>query len=159
MSKANITRGIMKADKIALVTAICSGILLSFAGCGESDSLKANKKLRAAARNEAEELPVAKDGIPRLVDLGRTFCIPCKMMAPILEELQKEYAGRLDVEFIDIGKNPEAAKKYRVRMIPTQIFLDASGKELYRHEGFFSKEDILKKCKELGVDVALKREK
>jgi thioredoxin 1 len=98
-------------------------------------------------------------GIPSLIDLGRTFCIPCKMMAPILEELKKEYAGRMHVEFIDVGDNPQAARKYGIRMIPTQVFLDASGKELYRHVGFFSKEDILKKWKELGVDLAVKHAK
>lgn len=92
-------------------------------------------------------------GIPSLVDLGRTFCIPCKMMAPILDELKKEYAGRLNVEFIDVGKRPGDAKKYAIRAIPTQVFMDASGKELYRHIGFYSKEDILKKWKELGVDL------
>ncbi len=92
-------------------------------------------------------------GMPSLIDLGRTFCIPCRMMTPILDELKKEYVGKLHVEFIDVGKKPEEAKKYAIRAIPTQVFLDASGKELYRHMGFYSKEDILKKWKELGVDL------
>jgi thioredoxin 1 len=96
-------------------------------------------------------------GIPSLIDLGRTFCIPCKMMAPILEELKKEYAGRFNVEFIDVGKRPKEAKKYAIRAIPTQVFLDASGKELYRHIGFYSRDDILKKWKELGVDLGAPR--
>ena len=76
------------------------------------------------------------------------------MMAPVLEELKKEYAGRLIVEFIDIWKNPEQGDAYQVQMIPTQIFFDASGRELFRHEGFFSKADILAKWKELGVDLS-----
>jgi thiol-disulfide isomerase/thioredoxin len=76
------------------------------------------------------------------------------MMAPMLEELKKEYAGRLRVEFIDIGDFPEAAEKYRIRVMPTQIFLDGSGKELCRHEGFYSKEDILGKWRELGYDFS-----
>ena len=79
------------------------------------------------------------------------------MMAPILEELKKEYAGRLKVEFIDVWKNPDEGKKYSIRMIPTQIFYDASGKELFRHEGFFGKADILAKCKELGIDIEPKQ--
>ena len=74
-------------------------------------------------------------------------------MAPILEELKKEYAGKLEVEFIDVWKNPDAAKKYGIKLIPTQIFYDAAGKELFRHEGFFGKEDILAKWKELGVKL------
>ena len=84
---------------------------------------------------------------------ARTNAIPCKMMAPILEELKKEYAGRMEVEFIDVWKNPDAGKAYGIEMIPTQIFFDAGGKELFRHEGFFGKEDILAKWKELGVDL------
>ena len=95
----------------------------------------------------------APRGIPKLVDLGRTFCIPCKKMAPILAELKREYAGRLDVEFIDVGENPDAARKYGIRLIPTQLFLDASGKELFRHEGFMSRDDILAQWRKLGVDL------
>ncbi|MEI6633261.1 MAG: thioredoxin family protein [Chlamydiota bacterium] len=91
--------------------------------------------------------------IPRLVDLGRTFCIPCKKMAPILAGLKVEYAGRLDVEFIDVGDNPDAARNYGIRLIPTQVFIDASGKELSRHEGFMAKEDILAQWKKLGVEL------
>jgi thioredoxin 1 len=92
--------------------------------------------------------------VPRLVDLGAGKCIPCKQMAPILEELKKEYAGRMEVEFIDVWKNPDAGKAYGVEMIPTQIFYDASGTELFRHTGFFGREDILGKWKELGVELA-----
>lgn len=91
--------------------------------------------------------------LPRLVDLGAGKCIPCKQMAPILEALKKEYAGRLEVEFIDVWENPQAGNRYRIRMIPTQIFYDATGKELFRHEGFYGREDILNKWKELGVDL------
>ena len=89
--------------------------------------------------------------LPKLLDLGSTKCIPCKTMAPILEELKKEYAGKMSVEFIDVWENEAAGKDYNVEMIPTQIFYDASGKELFRHTGFFGKEDILAKWKELGV--------
>jgi len=75
-------------------------------------------------------------------------------MAPLLKQLKSEYAGRLIVEFIDVRKNPAMAKQYQINLIPTQILFDASGKELFRHEGFYSKEDILAKWKELGVDFA-----
>ena len=95
----------------------------------------------------------AKTGLPRLVDLGATKCIPCKMMAPILEELKKTYAGKLDVVFIDVWEKPDEAKRFNINLIPTQIFYDASGKERFRHEGFFSKEDILAKWKEFGVEL------
>jgi thioredoxin len=89
--------------------------------------------------------------LPKLLDLGADKCVPCRMMFPVLDDLKKEYAGRLNVEFIDVWKNPDAAKQYGVEVIPTQILYSADGKELFRHEGFFAKEDILAKWKELGV--------
>ncbi len=97
-------------------------------------------------------------GIPRLVDLGAEKCIPCKMMAPILDELKANYVGVLDVQFIDVWhqENAEQAEKYGIRSIPTQIFISPEGKELFRHEGFFAKEDILAKWKELGFDLNAK---
>ncbi len=91
--------------------------------------------------------------LPKLVDLGADKCIPCKAMAPILADLKTNYVGQLDVEFIDVWKNPDAAKPYKLKLIPTQIFYDAKGKERFRHQGFFSKEDILAKWKELGVEL------
>lgn len=91
--------------------------------------------------------------LPKLLDLGATKCVPCKMMAPILEELKKEHTGKLKVEFIDVWENEDAGKQYGVEMIPTQIFYDADGKELFRHTGFYGKEDILAKWKELGIDI------
>jgi thioredoxin 1 len=104
--------------------------------------------------SEAKATPGTSAKLPRMVDLGAGKCIPCKAMAPILEGLKKEYAGRMDVEFIDVWKNPNAGKAYSIEMIPTQIFFDATGKELFRHVGFYGKEDILGKWKELGVDVS-----
>ncbi len=110
----------------------------------------AHEQDKNVKENKADSEPTA---LPRLVDLGASKCIPCKLMAPILEELKKEYAGRLEVEFIDVWENPDVAKEYGIKIIPTQIFSDASGKELSRHEGFMSKEDILGKWKELGVNL------
>jgi len=101
-------------------------------------------------RSETPRSPVA--GLPKLVDLGAKTCIPCKRMAPILEGLKKDYAGKFDVEFIDVSVkgNVPLAEKYKIKLIPTQVFLDAKGKELWRHEGFLGREAILGKWKELG---------
>lgn len=103
-----------------------------------------------SARADSAKPKVVK--IPKLVDLGADKCIPCKMMAPILEELNKEYTGKMDVIFIDVWKNADQGSKYKVRVIPTQIFYSPEGKELFRHEGFYSKEDILARWKELGYE-------
>ncbi|MCX6552213.1 MAG: thioredoxin family protein [Acidobacteria bacterium] len=97
---------------------------------------------------------VVAGGIPRLVDLGADKCIPCKAMAPILVELRAEYAGRLQVDFIDVWKDPRAGDPYNIYAIPTQIFFGADGKELARHEGFNSKADILATWKRFGYDFS-----
>ena len=89
--------------------------------------------------------------LPRLLDLGADKCVPCKMMAPILDELKQDYAGVMTVEFIDVWKTPAAAQSYGIRVIPTQIFFSADGTELFRHEGYYSREDILARWRELGV--------
>jgi thioredoxin 1 len=115
-------------------------------------ALTSAANLLVAAEKSVNSRP-SPNALPRLVDVGADKCIPCVMMAPILEELKKEYAGSLEVVFVDAWKKPEEANNYRVRMIPTQIFYDVSGKELYRHAGFMSKEDILKKLAELNIQV------
>ena len=89
--------------------------------------------------------------LPKLIDLGADKCIPCKMMAPILEELRSEYAEEFEVVFIDVWKDPRKGREYGIRVIPTQIFYDADGNEFYRHVGFYSKDDILAKFSEIGV--------
>jgi len=91
---------------------------------------------------EESEQPVTVETLPRLVDLGADKCIPCKKLAPILDALREEYKGRLGVEFIDVWKNPAAGKPYNIRLIPTQILYDREGNEVWRHEGFISKEDL-----------------
>ncbi len=95
--------------------------------------------------------PVPVSGLPRLVDLGADKCMPCKMMAPILKELRQTYSNELDVTFIDVWENPGAGEEYGIRTIPTQIFFGPDGKEQFRHQGFYSREEILAKWKELGV--------
>lgn len=91
--------------------------------------------------------------LPRLVDVGADQCIPCKAMAPILEELRQEYAGRLRVDVIDAWKYPAAAEPYRIYAIPTQIFYAPDGRELARHEGFISKAGILATFRKLGIEL------
>jgi len=94
-----------------------------------------------------------KSALPRLVDLGSTTCIPCKEMAPILEELKAEFKGKVSVEFIDVNENVAAADAYKINVIPTQVFLDKDGQEVFRHEGFFPKADILAQFEKMGVQT------
>lgn len=90
-------------------------------------------------------------GMVTMVDIGKGQCIPCKMMAPILEKLKKEYSGRAAVIFIDIREDRTPAQRFGVRTIPTQIFFDRYGQEVFRHVGVMSEEDIVRRFKEMGV--------
>jgi len=96
------------------------------------------------------EIPVK--GMVTLVDVGANACIPCKMMAPILEKLEKVYQGKAAIVFVDVWKKPAGAEPFKIRVIPTQIFYDKKGKEVYRHEGFMSEKDIVAVLKKLGVN-------
>ncbi|MGB8657191.1 MAG: thioredoxin domain-containing protein [Candidatus Zixiibacteriota bacterium] len=89
--------------------------------------------------------------LPMLVDLGKGTCIPCKKMKPILDELKLEYQGKATVRIIDLRDEPKEAGRYGIRLIPTQIFFDAAGKEVFRHEGFMDKQSIQAKFIEMGV--------
>lgn len=95
--------------------------------------------------------PAAAKKLPRVVDLGADKCKACKELAPILEELRKEYEGRVTVDFIDVWKNPKAGEPYKISAIPTQVFFDAEGKEVWRHVGFLPKADFIAKFAEMGV--------
>lgn len=111
---------------------------------------KSDDKPATGAETPAS-MPAAARKLPRVVDLGAGKCKACIQLAPILEQLKKEYAGRVDVEFIDVWKDPKAGDPYKIRMIPTQIFYTADGKEIWRHEGFLPKAEFIAKFKELGV--------
>ena len=90
-------------------------------------------------------------GMVTMVDLGANQCIPCKMMAPIIEKLEKNYRGKAAIVFIDVWKDKEPAKRFGIRAIPTQIFFDKEGKEVYRHTGFMGEADIDTQLKKMGV--------
>ena len=90
-------------------------------------------------------------GTPVLVDFGRTTCAPCRQIKPILEELSKELEGRVHVLIIDTDEFGYLSNRYEIRVVPTQIFFDASATEVYRHRGFMSRQDILAKLKELRM--------
>lgn len=143
-----------------VTTTILLGLLaLSGTACGADSSGAKTSKRKDAAKAIAKKTEAKTDTtkprevkLPKLVDLGANKCIPCKMMAPILDQLEKDFKGRMDVVVIDVWQNSAEGNKYKIRVIPTQIFYSPEGKELFRHEGFYSREDMLKKWKELGYD-------
>ena len=128
---------------------VVSGIAV---GAAVAAVLVATTGARGPAVPDAS-LSSSPPAIPRLVDVGAGKCIPCKAMAPILDQLRVDYAGRLEVTFVDVWKSPDQAAPYGVRMIPTQIFYGADGRELARHQGFMSRDEILAQWKAVGVEL------
>jgi thioredoxin 1 len=138
-----------KAVKIAIVTFLIATVVVAIV-------VRQNKSGSDKAPAQLMPEQLTGKGLPVMIDLGSDQCIPCKMMAPILEELKTDYAEKLTVHFLDVRKLPALSKLYNIKLIPTQIFYDASGKELFRHEGFYAKEDIIAKWKQFGVELNLK---
>lgn len=114
----------------------------------------------ALATSAFGELPSASDatirqalksGKPVVIDLGARTCIPCKKMAPILESLAKEYRGKASVLFVDVHEDKATAERFRVQMIPTQIFFNGKGQEVKRHIGFLDRPGIIKDLQAAGL--------
>jgi thioredoxin 1 len=87
------------------------------------------------------------------IELGSVKCIPCKEMQPVMRSIEKKYGSQVKVVFHDVwtAAGKEAAKQFVFDVIPTQIFLDKTGKEYFRHEGFFSEKELVKILKMKGV--------
>lgn len=90
-------------------------------------------------------------GMVTLLDLGSDQCVPCKLMAPILKKVEQDYKDRAAVIVIDVYRYPEQAKRFGIRAIPTQIFFDKDGKEVFRHMGFMSEKAIVEQLAKMGV--------
>jgi thioredoxin 1 len=127
----------MSVRRVTIIIALIFPILLLIVGASPSFSA------------ELKSIPVK--GMVTMVDLGAASCIPCKMMAPILDKLEKRYQGKAAVVFIDLRYNQEAVQRFGVRAIPTQIFFDKNGREISRHIGFMSEEAIVAQLKSMGV--------
>jgi thioredoxin 1 len=116
------------------------------------ERLKAMAAKPADATNTEEDFSKAlKNGRPVLVDFGSNTCIPCRQLRPILQEIRKEYSGKLEVLVIDVYKHQDLAREYRIQAIPTVIFFDLNGKEVFRQQGFMPKAAILEQLRKVGV--------
>ena len=88
-------------------------------------------------------------GKPALYEFGAGYCVSCKEMAKIMAELKPQYSDQLEVRMVYVDKEKDLFKQYKIMLIPTQVFLDAAGKEVDRHVGAWSKEEVIKKLKDL----------
>ncbi|MCJ7458884.1 MAG: thioredoxin family protein [candidate division Zixibacteria bacterium] len=141
---------ILKLLIILAIVFLIAGLII-FQGRDKASFKEGETSSSEKISTNKDSLDVIAKNLPVLIDLGRGTCKACKMMLPILQELQEEYKGRAIIQIIDIRYDPEPARFYKIRLIPTQIFFDASGKEIYRHEGFMDKLSIEQKLQEIGV--------
>jgi len=126
--------------KVSLLLFAFMGILF-LSQCAQADSL--DDTLDRAK----------KDGKAVMLELGSMGCIPCEQMKPVMAKLSDTYKGKLDVIFIDVRKNRDAARRFGVYMIPVQVYLDRNGKEFHRHVGFYPYEEIVPMLKKAGIWV------
>jgi thioredoxin 1 len=119
---------------------LLSSIILGMMALAQS---KKTAKNRAPAAAKDTVTVLAKPLIT-FVELGSVTCIPCKAMQPIMKAVENKYDTQIRVVFYDVRTQEQAhyGQQYRIRLIPTQVFLDANGKELMRHEGFFPEKEI-----------------
>ncbi len=132
--------------RFSVAVAVCfiliGGLGLLISGCSSEEPV-------ASHSPRPGDIPVK--GMPTMVDLGATECVPCKMMVPVMEKVEKKYQGKAAIIFIDVWKDKEPARRFGIRAIPTQIFFDKDGKEVHRHEGFMGEADIDRVFKQMGV--------
>lgn len=119
--------------------------LLLISGCGSDEK-----------SSETASDAVAADPKITFVELGSVRCVPCKMMQPVMSAIEKEFGDQIEVVFHDVWKDAEPGKKYGIRVIPTQVFLDEAGEEFFRHEGYLPKEEIEKLLIGKGLEILKK---
>lgn len=120
---------------------------------GERTPIRINEVWLRKQASLSLDNPVDKarrSGKPTLVEFGATGCVPCDMMAPILEDLKKKFSGKLNILFVHVGREQVLGARFGIRGIPVQVFFDKNGKEVFRHVGFFPQSDLEKKLKDLG---------
>ncbi len=137
--------------KISLL--LVAGIV--FIGLSAGITAEKNTTKKDISKQEQKVVSDKKDIKVTFVELGSVNCIPCKMMKPVIADIEKEYGTQVKVIFYDVWtkEGKPYGQKYKIRAIPTQIFLDKNGNEYFRHQGFFPKEEIIKVLEKGGVKI------
>ena len=120
------------------ISLLLLALSISFAVCSPKAEPKKEPPKQETAAPQKPMAPVT------FIELGSVKCIPCKMMQPVMDSIRIQYAGKVEVIFYDVWtlEGKPYAEQYGIQGIPTQVFLDKDGKEIFRHAGFFPKEEI-----------------
>jgi thioredoxin 1 len=135
----------IRAKVLSLILLVCLMVAVLSVACsrsgGDSSGWEGTTPLSEALAN----------GKPTIAEFGAATCVPCKAMKPVLEEIVAEYGDKLNLSFIDVRNHTNLTTKYKISLIPTQVFFDSGGQEVTRHVGFWPKEDVLAHLEELGL--------
>jgi len=142
----------MKKVFVTLLIFIFSTSFCSHASGEQTNEPKTEQKTKSEENLiiSSEQLDFSKHKVT-FIELGADKCIPCKAMQPVMREIAQKYKGMIQVVFYDVWKTPKYAKDYGIQMIPTQVFIDKNGDEIFRHVGFFAKDEIIKMLKEKSI--------
>lgn len=143
----------MKLIKFIFTAFILVLIFITY-GCNKNEAQsKADSTEQPTQKIQADSSTTKKNPKVTFIELGSFNCIPCKMMQPVMDAIEEEFGNQIEVVFYDVWKDPAPGRKYGIRVIPTQVFLDESGKEFFRHQGFFPKDEIEKLLVEKGLKI------
>jgi thioredoxin 1 len=102
-------------------------------------------------QSDADFRKALTGGKPMIVDFGSNSCIPCRQLRPVLQKIRQDYTGKLEVLIIDIRNKQKLASDYQIQVIPTVVFFDPAGKEIFRHQGYMSEEKVKEQLAKMGV--------
>ncbi|MBI5445066.1 MAG: thioredoxin family protein [Deltaproteobacteria bacterium] len=122
----------------ALVLATPSGPSLAAQPAGATATVPKSKALKPGEK-------------VTFLELGSVGCKPCEAMKPVMQAVRDKYGNQVEVTFHDVRRNPSIGREWSIRLIPTQIFLDPAGKEVFRHEGFFALKEVDKVLQQMGL--------
>ena len=132
---------VMKTSNILILVSLST--FICFLGCSSTENQRETVLTENSEMADQEELHSA-DSVQKVtfIELGSDECIPCKMMKHVMRAIEEEFGDQVQVVFHDVWEDQAPAEQYKIRMIPTQVFLDESGEEFFRHEGYFPKEEV-----------------
>jgi thioredoxin 1 len=137
----------------AILTITVLAMIIVVLACRQNSS--GNKKAKNDNLVSKNSEPVGEKYKVTFIELGSVRCIPCRQMQSVMKSIEAKYGKEVKIDFYDVWT--DAGKpygvKYGIEAIPTQVFLDETGKEYYRHVGYFPEEQLVKILQMKGVKL------